>query len=152
VTRGDDLLVNGSSAQVRHCTFDDAHAVCELAGQLAQSFPFSRARFHDSFAALLTGGDACVLLATVDGDNVGYLLGFSHLTFYANGPVAWVEEVLVRPDVRGRGVGRELMHVFERWAIERDCVLSALATRRAGPFYLALGYQESATYLRKILP
>jgi hypothetical protein len=30
-------------------------------------------------------------------------------------------------------------------------VLVALATRRAAPFYLALGYQESAAYLRKVL-
>jgi hypothetical protein len=27
----------------------------------------------------------------------------------------------------------------------------ALATRRAAPFYLALGYEESAAYLRKVL-
>ena len=27
----------------------------------------------------------------------------------------------------------------------------ALATRRAAPFYRALGYQESATYFRKLL-
>jgi len=30
--------------------------------------------------------------------------------------------------------------------------LVALATRRAAPFYQALGYEESATYLRKLLP
>jgi hypothetical protein len=34
---------------------------------------------------------------------------------------------------------------------ERDCVLVALATRRAAPFYRALGYRESAAYLRKVL-
>ena len=28
----------------------------------------------------------------------------------------------------------------------------ALATRRAAPFYLAIGYEESAVYLRKIRP
>jgi hypothetical protein len=27
-----------------------------------------------------------------------------------------------------------------------------IATRRAAPFYPALGYEESATYLRKVLP
>jgi hypothetical protein len=29
--------------------------------------------------------------------------------------------------------------------------LPTLATRRAAPFYRALGYQESAAYLRKLL-
>lgn len=28
---------------------------------------------------------------------------------------------------------------------------AALATRRAGPFYRALGYEESAAYFRKLL-
>ncbi len=43
------------------------------------------------------------------------------------------------------------MTAFELWSAEQDCVLVALATRRAMPFYLALGYEESATYLRKVL-
>ncbi len=30
-------------------------------------------------------------------------------------------------------------------------MLVALATRRAAPFYKALGYAESAAYLRKVL-
>jgi GNAT superfamily N-acetyltransferase len=51
------------------------------------------------------------------GENcVGYLLGFEHLTFYANGPVGWVEEIMVRPEQRGGGVGRALMAGFEQWA------------------------------------
>jgi hypothetical protein len=43
------------------------------------------------------------------------------------------------------------MQDFERWAAERGAKLVALATRRAAPFYQALGYQESATYFRKLL-
>jgi hypothetical protein len=40
---------------------------------------------------------------------------------------------------------------FEQWAAAQDCVLIALATRRAAPFYRALGYHESAVYFRKVL-
>jgi ribosomal protein S18 acetylase RimI-like enzyme len=40
---------------------------------------------------------------------------------------------------------------FERWAAEQGCALVALATRRAAPFYRALGYEDSATYFRKVL-
>ena len=65
--------------------------------------------------------------------------------------MGWVEEVVVTQQYRGRGLGRALMSAFESWAAARDCALVALATRRAAPFYLALGYAESATYLRKIL-
>ena len=83
--------------------------------------------------------------------SIGYLLGFRHLTFYANGPVGWVEEVVVRDEDRGQGTGRILMSAFEQWATAQGCALVALATRRAGPFYRALGYEESATYFRKVL-
>jgi GNAT superfamily N-acetyltransferase len=65
--------------------------------------------------------------------------------------VAWVEEVFVRDQERGRGVGRALMGAFERWAADRDCALVALATRRAAPYYRALGFEESAVYFRKVL-
>ena len=44
-----------------------------------------------------------------------------------------------------------LMSAYEQWATSRDCALVALATRRAAPFYRALGYEESAIYHRKIL-
>jgi GNAT superfamily N-acetyltransferase len=82
---------------------------------------------------------------------VGYLLGFRHPAFFANAPVAWVEEILVRPEYRGRGAGRALMSAFEQQAADQGCALVALATRRAAAFYQALGYQESASYFRKVL-
>ena len=42
------------------------------------------------------------------------------------------------------------MREFERRAAERGSRLVALATRRASAFYLGLGYEESATYFRKL--
>jgi len=143
--------VDGSRARVRSALGADAGAVASLAAELAQSFAFSREQFDLSYPALLASADACLLVAAEGDDCLGYVLGFRHLTFYANGPVRWVEEIVVTQQYRGRGLGRALMSAFESWAAARDCVLVALATRRAAPFYLALGYAESATYLRKIL-
>jgi GNAT superfamily N-acetyltransferase len=139
--------------RIRPAIAGDADAVAGLAEALAQSFTFSRASFDAHYPALLAAGHACLLVAVTgaDEDRVGYLLGFEHLTFYANGRVAWVEEVFVRDDLRGQGIGRALMTGFERWARERGCALVALATRRAASFYHALGYEDSATYLRKLL-
>ena len=137
--------------QIRQANADDAEAVADLAAELAQSFPFSRTSFGLTYPALLAVADACLLLAVDGEERLGYLLGFRHLTFYANGPVGWVEEVFIRDQDRGRGIGRALMSAFERWAAARDCALVALATRRAAPFYRALGYEESAVYFRKVL-
>ena len=148
----DDLV------QIRRASLDDADVMAALAADLAQSFAFSRPDFDRAFPELLTRADSCLLIADdaggaggAGGAGVGYLLGFRHLTFYANGPVGWVEEVLVRDGHRGRGVGRALMGAFERWAADGECALIALATRRAAAFYRALGYQDSAAYLRKVL-
>jgi GNAT superfamily N-acetyltransferase len=141
-----------SSYSIRPATLADAPAVAGLAAELAQSFAFDRACFDASYPELIGDDDACVLVATADEQLTGYLLGIKHLTFYANGPVGWVEEILVRSERRQSGTGRALMHSFEDWAASSGCALVALATRRAKPFYLAIGYQESATYLRKLTP
>lgn len=142
---------DSSLADIRLASATDSHAVADLASELGQSFPFSREKFDLSFPALIAADGARVLVAASGGRVIGYLLGFAHDTFYANGPVGWVEELFVVPAHRGSGVGRELMSAFEQWASAQGCALVALATRRAAPFYLAVGYQESATYLRKVL-
>jgi GNAT superfamily N-acetyltransferase len=141
----------GWPGEVRRARADDADDVARLAAELAMSFEFSAARFREHYPSLLADDGACLLLAVSGSMSVGYLLGFRHLTFYANGPVGWVEEIVVLDQERGHGVGRLLMGAFEQWAAAQDCALVALATRRAAPFYRALGYQESATYFRKIL-
>jgi GNAT superfamily N-acetyltransferase len=141
----------GWPGEVRRARADDADDVARLAAELAMSFEFSAGRFREHYPSLLADDDACLLLAVSGSISVGYLLGFRHLTFYANGPVGWVEEIVVRDQERGGGVGRLLMGAFEQWAAAHDCALVALATRRAAPFYRALGYQESAAYFRKIL-
>jgi GNAT superfamily N-acetyltransferase len=143
--------MNGAPIQIRTAVAADASAVADLAGQLAQSFTFSRARFDLNYPVLLAERDVCLLVAIGGGDHLGYLLGFRHLTFFANGPVGWVEEILISPDQRGSGTGRALMTAFEQWAAEHDCAMVALATRRAAPFYRAIGYEESAVYHRKLL-
>lgn len=145
------MRVNSAPIRIRPAMAADASAVAGLADELAQSFTFSRAGFDVSYPALLADERACLLVATGGGSHLGYLLGFRHLAFFANGPVGWVEEILVSPGQRGAGTGRALMIAFEQWAAAHGCAMVALATRRAAPFYRAIGYEESAVYLRKIL-
>ena len=146
------MTMTAPGYQVRPASLIDAEQVAGLAGELAQSFAFDRAAFDRSFPAVLADPRACLLVAAGEGGCRGYVLGFAHASFYANGPVAWVEEIVVRDGQRRGGVGQALMAAFEQWAAGRDCRLVALATRRAAPFYLAIGYEESAVYLRKVRP
>ncbi len=118
----------------------------------ANSFAPERASFERSLRRLLSDDDCLLVVAQSDGAVVGYLLGFVHDTFFANGPVCWIEELMVSDDVRRAGVGRSLVAHAEHWASSRDARLVALATRRAEPFWTAVGYEPSATYLRKLGP
>ena len=144
--------MTGWEPQIRHAGAGDREDVAVLAAGLAQSFEFSAERFRASYPSLLAEDGACLLLAADGRESLGYLLGFRHLTFYANGPVAWVEEIAVRHEDRGKGIGAALMSAFEQWAAGQGCALVAVATRRAAPFYRAVGYDESAVYFRKLLP
>jgi GNAT superfamily N-acetyltransferase len=136
---------------IRNAVPNDADALFALVEQFATSFKPERDAFDVSFSHLLSDDSACLNLAETDGRVVGYCLGLDHYTFHANGRVSWVEEISVRADFRGQGIGRALMESFEAWAVGRKSGLVALATRRAASFYEALGYKESAAYFRKLL-
>lgn len=94
---------------------------------------------------------ATLLVAELGDRVLGYLLGFDHPSFFANGPVAWVEELAVQAGHRRHGLGSLLMEAFEVEVRGRGVRLVALATTRAGGFYLAIGYTEHAAYFRKLL-
>ena len=101
--------MTGWNGQVRRAEAGDCEDVAVLAAELAQSFAFSPQRFRASYPALLADPGACLLLAADGRETLGYLLGFRHLSFYANGPGAWIEEIAVRSRDRGRGVGAALV-------------------------------------------
>ncbi len=92
-----------------------------------------------------------MVVAEVEERIAGYLLASDHLTFLANGPVCWVEEVMVASDLRRLGIGRALMQHAERWAAERGSTYVSLASRRAREFYLAQEYEDSAVFYKKNL-
>ena len=136
---------------IRQAVARDRDQIFALTADFATSFRPAADTFHASFTRLLNESDALLLVAEESGVVSGYLLAFDHDTLFANGRIAWLEELMVRKDRRREGIGRKLMERFEQWAISRGSVLAALATRRAAEFYLGLGYKESATYFRKAL-
>ena len=136
---------------IRRATSVDSESVFDLVRDFATSFQPEFGAFESAFVRLIVQDDALLLVVEESGQLLGYLLGFDHYALFANGRVSWVEEIMVQEDRRRQRIGESLMVHFERWAKSRESKLVALATRRAAAFYLALGYEESATYFRKLL-
>jgi GNAT superfamily N-acetyltransferase len=136
---------------VRNAVRRDADAIFEMAEKLATSFVVESDLFRQVFHRVIKSSDATLLVAEGGSHLVGYLLAFEHPAFYANGSIAWVEELYVDENYRGRGIGSLLMGHFEQATAVASNKLVALATRRAGSFYQSIGYEASANYFKKHL-
>jgi GNAT superfamily N-acetyltransferase len=136
---------------IRRATEADGDALFLLVKDFAVTFIAERSAFEASLREILADEDANLSVAVVDGQVVGYCLGFDHYAFYANGRTSFIEEITVREDLRKHGVGRQLMTCFEQWSISRGSKLVGLVTRRAAPFYEAIGYESSGTFFRRLL-
>ena len=144
--------MSSHQVSVRVAPPDDADGVWPLARDLATTYTPLRASFDAVWPVLVSDPTPVVFVAVCDRCGVvGYVRGSTHLTFMANGPVAWVDEVMVDHRHRRLGVGRSLMDAVEGWSREHRAAYVSLATRRAGAFYRALDYEESAVYYRKLL-
>jgi GNAT superfamily N-acetyltransferase len=144
--------VSDQPIRIRPARLDDRAQVWPLAHAFATSFTPERDAFDTTWPQLVAVPGTLLLVAeAADARIVGYLLANTHLTFLANGRVAWVEEIMVDENLRGSGVGRLLMDHAERWARCENAAYVALASRRAGAFYQALAYEDSATFFKKAL-
>jgi GNAT superfamily N-acetyltransferase len=62
-----------------------------------------------------------VVLACLDGAPVGFALFFHNFSTFLGKPGIYLEDLFVRPEARGRGVGRSLLAWLARTALERGC-------------------------------
>lgn len=136
---------------VRPGTSADADAAWPLVRALAMSYTPREQDFPLRWSQVLSSPSACALVAEVDGRVVGLAVAHVHVALNADGPVVWLEELVVEEALRGRGIGAALVGGVERWGREVEARHVALATRRAMPFYVALGYSQTAAYARKSL-
>jgi len=140
------------SLVIRPAVHGDADDVWPLVRDFAPPFRPEREAFDRSFRSLLAAPETLLLVAEQSASEiVGYLVANIHVTLLSNGPVAWIEEVMVDERARRKGVGQALMTAAESWARSHGAAYVSLASRRAGAFYVALAYEDSATYFKKPL-
>ena len=61
------------------------------------------------------------LVGEVDGTAVGFALFFHNFSTFRGQPGLYLEDLFVRPEYRGRGIGRALLARLARLALERGC-------------------------------
>jgi GNAT superfamily N-acetyltransferase len=62
-----------------------------------------------------------VLIAEADDEPVGFALFFHNFSTFLGRPGIYLEDLFVRPEARGRGLGTALLVELGRLARERDC-------------------------------
>src|SRR5277367_6679897 len=118
----------GDDIEIRPARAGDAEQLWPLVEAFAVSYRPERSVFERTLGDLLDRSDTLVLVAVSDtGVVVGYLLGSFHGAFFANGPVAWIEELMVSESLRHCGVASKLMSSAEEWARNLPAAFVALA-------------------------
>ena len=108
---------------IRPATIDDVPLIRALIGELAEY-----ERLAD--AAVATDADlreqlfgahpaAEVLIGEVDGEAAGFALFFHNFSTFLGKRGLYLEDLFVRPELRGRGIGKRLMVHLARVAVER---------------------------------
>jgi GNAT superfamily N-acetyltransferase len=62
-----------------------------------------------------------VLIGEVDGAPQGFALFFHNFSTFEGRPGVYLEDLFVRPQARGSGLGKALLAALAQIAIERDC-------------------------------
>ena len=87
-----------------------------------------------------------VVFACVDGTPLGFALFFHHFSTFLGKPGIYLEDLFVRPEARGRGLGKGLLTWLARTALERGCARLDWAVldwnEPSIGFYLGLGAQR----------
>ena len=87
-----------------------------------------------------------VAFACVDGVPLGFALFFHNFSTFRGKPGIYLEDLFVRPEARGRGLGKRLLAWLARTALERGCARLDWAVldwnEPSIGFYLGLGAQR----------
>ncbi len=128
--------------EVRPADPGDSVVVQELLGQLGYAFTVEEVRAR--LVLLAASGTDPVLLATEDGKAVGLIAIHCATMVHHRRPVARITALVVRDDVRGKGIGRILVDAGANLARQAGCghmeLTTAVHRTESQAFYKALGF------------
>jgi GNAT superfamily N-acetyltransferase len=145
-------MIDGSRASgrdyvIRPVTPDDVEVLANLVRELAiyeKLEEYAKATPDDLRRHLFGPRPAAeAAMVEVAGRAVGFALWFTTFSTYRGQPGIYLEDLYVRPDYRGRGIGKAILAMLARLAVERGCGKVNWSVLRwnepAIGFYQALG-------------
>jgi len=110
---------------LRFATASDAPTILALIRGLAEYEKLLHECIADETALARTlFGDrryAEVVIAEHEGRAAGFALFFHNYSTFLARPGIYLEDLFVRPELRGRGIGETLLAFLAKLAVERDC-------------------------------
>ncbi len=126
---------------IRNATPSDIPALCAL---MRQYYAHDHARATNALQTLLREARGAAWLLSADGADIGYAVIVWSYSLEYGGIEAVLDELYLRSEARGSGLGRELMQHVTQAAREAGAVVLRLETERdnesARTFYTRLGF------------
>jgi len=150
-----------AACRIREARAGDLESLVELLGllfALEADFAVDAGRQRRGLAQLMAKSrNRLVLVAERAGSVVGMATAQALISTAEGGPALLVEDVVVRPEVRGQGIGRALVAHLEAWGLDLGATrLQLLADKDNAPahdFYRACGFHPTnLVCLRRCLP
>ena len=113
------------SLSIRSATPADISLIGQFIRDLAEYEKLAHeVRFDEAVMAQKLFGPrpfAEVLIGEIDGTAQGFALFFHNFSTFEGRPGIYLEDLFVRPDARGSGLGKALLAKLAALAVERDC-------------------------------
>lgn len=110
------------NVSIRDCVPDDAETLVNLVRELAvyEKLESSAVATPGQFRTHLFGPDraAQAIVAEVDGEAVGFALFFKTFSTFRGQPGFYLEDLYVKPERRGLGIGTALLATLARRAVD----------------------------------
>jgi ribosomal protein S18 acetylase RimI-like enzyme len=134
--------------KARHEDVDQLVTLLRLLFSIEEDFSFDEAKQRRGLIMLLHNDRGCILVAEVIGRVIGMCTGQLVISTAEGGPAVVVEDMVVDPAHRHRGIGRSLMKGMAGWAVEQGATRLQLLADKNNPsalaFYERIGWQVTA--------
>ena len=119
-----EYLLQKGSLSIRRAVRSDAPAIADLIMGLAiyEHMPeCCHATVPMLEESIFDRGEAKVLIAEYDGEPAGFSLYFYNYSTWLAKKGLYLEDLFVKPEMRGKGIGKSLLQTLARIAVEEGC-------------------------------